>query len=89
MVSGSAVDDRMVMMVLSLVTVVALFLTNAKVNIIVALPIGVVVVVVHGGLRETDDDDQLFVDEEGLGSAGGDDAKMPLKNAASSSYTLS
>lgn len=88
-VSGSVVDDRMVMMSLSLVTVVALFLTNAKVNIIVALAVGLVVVVVHGALREIDDDDQFFADEEGRGSAGGDDAKMPLKNAASSSFTLS
>ncbi|XP_062149577.1 PRA1 family protein F3 [Alnus glutinosa] len=88
-VSGSVIDDRTVMMALSLVTVVALFLTNAKVNIIVALAVGLVVVVVHGALRETDDDDPFFANEEGRESAGGDDAKMPLKNAASSSFTLS
>ncbi|KAE7998564.1 hypothetical protein FH972_003098 [Carpinus fangiana] len=91
MVSGSMIDDRTVMAVLSVVTVIALFLTNAKSNIIVALAIGVVVLVVHGALRKTDDDDddQFFVDEEGLRSAGGENAKMPLKNAASSSYSLS
>ena len=92
MVSGSMIDDRTVMAVLAVVTVIALFLTNAKSNIIVALAIGVVVLVVHGALRETDDDDdddQFFVDEEGLRSAGGENAKMPLKNAASSSYSLS
>jgi hypothetical protein len=76
-----------------LCAVVAIFLTNAKSNIIVALAIGVVVLVVHGALRETDDDNQFFVDEEGLRSAGGENAKMPpkmpLKNAASSSYSLS
>lgn len=92
MVSGTMIDDRTVMVALSVVTVIALFLTNAKTNIIVALAIGVVAVVVHGALRQTDDDDddnQFFVDEEGLKLAGGDNAKMPLKNAASSSYSLS
>ena len=83
---GFVINDRVVMMVLLLITATTLFLTNAKKNIIVALGIGLVVVMVHGGLRETDD--SFFVDGEGLGSGGGD-VKMPLKNPASSSFTLS
>jgi|UniRef100_A0A2N9EP51 hypothetical protein len=83
---GFVINDRVVMMVLLLITATTLFLTNAKKNIIVALGIGLVVVMVHGGLRETDD--SFVVDGEGLGSGGGD-VKMPLKNPASSSFTLS
>ncbi|XP_008228312.1 PREDICTED: PRA1 family protein F3-like [Prunus mume] len=61
---GKTVDDRVVLIVLAVVTIVLLFLTHATVNILVALLIGVVLVVVHAGLRKTDD---LFVDEENSG----------------------
>ncbi|KAF8036371.1 hypothetical protein BT93_C2170 [Corymbia citriodora subsp. variegata] len=52
---GREVDDRAVMITLSLGTVFALSFTHATNNIIVALFMGVVVVVVHGALRRTDD----------------------------------
>lgn len=87
-VMGYDIDDRMVMLALLPITVLSLFLTNAKKNIIVALAIGLVVVMVHGALKETDD--LVIVDgDEGIVSGGNRDMKMPLKNPASSSFSLS
>lgn len=63
-VFGRLIDDRVVLIVLSVLTLVFLFLTNAAENISVALLIGVVFVVAHGALRKTDD---LFLDEEATG----------------------
>ncbi|KAL6137533.1 hypothetical protein ACLB2K_062825 [Fragaria x ananassa] len=61
---GRTVDDRIVLIVLSVVTIVLLFLTSATMNILVALLIAVVVVAVHATLRKTED---LHVDEENAG----------------------
>ncbi|KAM0956558.1 hypothetical protein ACFX13_025453 [Malus domestica] len=58
---GKTVDDRVVLIVLAVVTIVLLFLTHATVNILVALLIGVVLVIAHAALRKMDD---LPVDEE-------------------------
>lgn len=63
-VFGRLIDDRVVLIVLSVLTLVFLFLTNAAENILVALLIGVVFVVAHGTLRKTDD---LFLDKEATG----------------------
>nr|DAD48965.1 TPA_asm: hypothetical protein HUJ06_018902 [Nelumbo nucifera] len=80
------VNDRVVLIVLSIVTIVLLLLTHATLNILVSLLIGVVVVLVHGVLRKTDD---LFGDEESARSAGllatGDETKRPLQETSSSS----
>ena len=87
-VMGYDIDDRMVMLTLLPITVFSLFITNAKKNIIVALAIGLVVVMVHGALKETDN--LVLVDgDEGIVSGGKGDMKMPLKNPASSSFSLS
>ncbi|KAL6144577.1 hypothetical protein ACLB2K_055268 [Fragaria x ananassa] len=61
---GRTVDDRIVLIVLSVVTIVLLFLTSATMNILVALLISVVVVAVHATLRKTED---LHVGEENAG----------------------
>ncbi|KAK4784573.1 hypothetical protein SAY86_018941 [Trapa natans] len=58
------IDDRVVLIVLSILTVVFLFLTNATWNIIGALLIGVAVIIIHSVFRKTDD---LAMDEEAAG----------------------
>ncbi|KAJ7951644.1 PRA1 family protein [Quillaja saponaria] len=58
---GRLIDDRIVLIVMSVLTIVLLLLTNATLNIVVAILIGVVVILVHAALRKTDN---LFLDEE-------------------------
>ncbi|KAF3450621.1 hypothetical protein FNV43_RR06710 [Rhamnella rubrinervis] len=55
------VDDRIVLLILSVLTIVFLLLTHATLNILLALLIGVVLVLLHAAFRKTED---LFVDEE-------------------------
>ncbi|KAL8189346.1 hypothetical protein R6Q57_028912 [Mikania cordata] len=61
------IDDRVVLAVLSVVTIVLLLLTGATKNILVSILVGLVIVVVHGVLRRTDD---LFLDEDGVEAGG-------------------
>lgn len=61
-VFGRTIDDRIVLISLSVFTLVFLFLTSATENILFALLIATAVVVLHAVLRTTDD---LFNDEEG------------------------
>nr|KYP58365.1 PRA1 family protein F2 [Cajanus cajan] len=58
---GRLVSDRLVLLVMAVLTIVLLLLTGATLNILVALLVGVLLVVAHGALRRTDD---LFLDEE-------------------------
>ncbi|KAJ9688171.1 hypothetical protein PVL29_014079 [Vitis rotundifolia] len=76
---GRSIDDRVVMAVLAVVTIVLLFLTDVTINILVSLLIGVVVVLTHSVVRMTED---LFVDGE-------DGARLRLRDAASSSFSTS
>ncbi|KAL2554932.1 PRA1 family protein F2 [Forsythia ovata] len=52
---GRLISDRVVLIVLSIVTIVVLFLTRATTNILVALLVGVVVMLIHAAVRKTDD----------------------------------
>ncbi|KAG7014025.1 PRA1 family protein F2, partial [Cucurbita argyrosperma subsp. argyrosperma] len=58
---GRLIDDRVVLVVLSVFTLVFLFLTNATLNILLSILIGAVLLLIHAAVRKTDD---LFLDEE-------------------------
>ncbi|KAI3501599.1 hypothetical protein L1887_29497 [Cichorium endivia] len=60
-------DDRVVLMTLSLLTIFALACTNVGTILMVALSAGGAVVVLHAGIRSTDD---LFLDEQEAGDGG-------------------
>ncbi|GAB4853806.1 hypothetical protein Ancab_018000 [Ancistrocladus abbreviatus] len=90
---GRIVDDRFVLVVLAVLTLLFLFLTDVTTNILVSLAISAVVIVVHGAVRRTDDlPANDFDDEAGTrvvyrGGGGGQGARMPLKDTASSSFS--
>ncbi|CAN8269380.1 unnamed protein product [Cochlearia groenlandica] len=60
------IDDRTVLICLSVLTIVMLFLTNATLNIVGALVSGAVVVLIHAVVRKTED---LYLDEEAVAAA--------------------
>lgn len=74
------IDDRVVMIVLFILTIVFLFLTDATWNIIGALLIGAAVVIIHSVFRKTDD---LTMDEEAAGLMTG--VGDPFRASSSSS----
>uniref|UniRef100_A0A803LD71 PRA1 family protein n=2 Tax=Chenopodium quinoa TaxID=63459 RepID=A0A803LD71_CHEQI len=66
-VFGRSIDDRIILAVLSVLTVGFLLLTGATGNILIALGVGVGVVVIYSVFRRSDD---LFLDEEQAAAGG-------------------
>ncbi|XP_058780602.1 PRA1 family protein F3-like [Vicia villosa] len=58
---GRLVSDRIILVLMLIITVVLLLFTGAILNIIIAVSVGVVVVLVHAAFRNTHD---LFLDQE-------------------------
>ncbi|PNY11363.1 PRA1 family protein f2-like [Trifolium pratense] len=58
---GRLISDRVVLILMLILTVVLLLFTGAVLNILVAVLVGVVVVLLHAAFRNTHD---LFLDEE-------------------------
>ncbi|KAL2899521.1 PRA1 family protein F2 [Bienertia sinuspersici] len=64
---GRTIDDRLILGILSVLTVGFLLLTGATGNILIALAVGVGVVVVYSVFRRSDD---LFLDEDEAAAGG-------------------
>ncbi|KAK4432911.1 PRA1 family protein F2 [Sesamum alatum] len=79
-VFGYAMEEQIVLVALSIMTVVTLMLTRASV-FVAGLVVGLVVVVAHGAFRRTND---LVFDEE-----DGGERVVDLKETASASYSSS
>ncbi|KAJ6348229.1 hypothetical protein OIU76_004659 [Salix suchowensis] len=63
-VIGRTIDDRVVLLVLGVLTIVFLLLTHVTLNVLLSLLIGVILILIHGVMRKTDD---LLLDEETTG----------------------
>ncbi|CAO2840170.1 unnamed protein product [Amaranthus hypochondriacus] len=64
---GRSIDDRIVLTVLSVLTIGLLLLTGATGNILISLAVGAAIVVIYSVFRRSDD---LFLDEEEAAAGG-------------------
>uniref|UniRef100_A0A1J3HMK1 PRA1 family protein n=1 Tax=Noccaea caerulescens TaxID=107243 RepID=A0A1J3HMK1_NOCCA len=82
-ISEKVVDDRIVLCLLSLATILALVYTDVGENVLVSLIVGLLIVGAHAAFRTTDD---LFLDEE-TARRGGLVSSAAAGNRPPSSYT--
>ncbi|XP_022995476.1 PRA1 family protein F3-like [Cucurbita maxima] len=61
------VDDRVVLAVLGVVTIVVLLLTDVLLNVLLSILIGVFLVLIHAAFRVTED---LYIDEQEVADGG-------------------
>ncbi|KAL2942481.1 PRA1 family protein E [Bienertia sinuspersici] len=66
-VYNHSIDDRFVLLALTIVTVLALAFTNVGFNVLISLIVGFSVVGLHAAFRSVDD---LFLDEDDVSSGG-------------------
>ncbi|CAN1765858.1 PRA1 family protein E [Linum perenne] len=82
-VFGRDLDDRALVSVLGLVTIVALVMTDVGVNVLVALIVGVAIVAIHGAFRG---DEDLFVDQDSGGMLSFVGENQPLRGTTATGY---
>ncbi|KDP21357.1 hypothetical protein JCGZ_21828 [Jatropha curcas] len=61
------IDDRVVLGVLAVITIVALAFTHVWLNVLISILVGLAIVVLHAAIRGTED---LYLDEQDMGDGG-------------------